>query len=255
MSSAGRFVWWDLMTVDIEKSAIFFASLLELDVLQPDDDPSYLMLAPPGTEEPIFGFVPIESDAGVQSHWLGYVAVPDLREALTKAEDLGATIALGPDEEQEGELDVQLSIMTDPQGSVFGILTDPGTLPASDDLRPEGFVNWIELLAGDRERAGEFYRDLFGWEVGPEHERGEEGTAQPLFHGERVFGLLRDLPKGSPVPPHWTFYLRVADLDKAIVRARELGGFMYEDPANVDGGRRVIMLDPTGAPVTLWQVG
>jgi len=257
MASAGRFIWWDLMTVDIEKSATFFASLLEMDLLQPEDDPSYLMLAPAGTEEPVFGFVPINADAGTQSHWLGYVAVPDLRASIAQVEELGGMINLGPEEDEElaAEIDQQMSIITDPQGAVVGLLTDPGTVPVVDDVRPMGFVNWIELLADDRERAASFYHELFGWEVGPEHERGDEGAAHALFHGERVFGLLRDLPKGSPVPPHWTFFIRVPDLDQAIVRARELGGFMYEDPANVDGGRRVILLDPTGAPVTLWQVG
>jgi hypothetical protein len=63
---------------------------------------------------------------------------------------------------------------------------------------------------------------------------------------------LRDLPSGSPVPPHWVFYLRVDDLDRAVAHARALGGFLYEDAAEVDGGRRVLMLDPTGAPVALW---
>lgn len=258
MASAGRFIWWDLMTVDIEKSAIFFAQLLGFDVLQPEDDEGYLMLAPPGTTEPVFGFVPINPGEGVTSHWLGYVSVPDLNGTITAAADAGATVVLGPEEDDEAaaELEVQIGIITDPQGAVLGLMSDPGTVPGdSDEVRGVGQVAWVELLAGDRDQAAGFYRDLFGWEIGPEHERADEGKAHALFQSERVFGLLRDLPKGSPVPPHWAFFLRVPSLDEAIVRARELGGFMYEDPAAVDGGRRVIMLDPTGAPVALWQVG
>ncbi|MFO0744383.1 MAG: VOC family protein [Myxococcota bacterium] len=258
MASAGRFIWWDLMTVDIEKSAVFFAQLLGFDLLQPEDDEGYLMLAPPGTEEPVFGFVPINAGEGVQSHWMGYLAVADLDEALDKASEAGAVVNLGPEEDaaEAAELEVQFGIITDPQGAVLGLMSDPGTLPdTGDELRGVGAVAWVELLAGDRAKAGEFYRDVFGWEVGPEHERGEEGQAHAIFHHERVFGLVRDLPKGSPVPPHWAYFLRVDNLDEAIARARELGGFMYEDPAPVDGGRRVMMLDPTGAPVALWQVG
>lgn len=258
MAAAGRFIWWDLMTVDIEKSAVFFAQLLGFDVLQPEDDESYLMLAPPGTEEPVFGFVPINTGEGITSHWMGYLAVPDLGAAITAAADAGATINLGLEEDPDvaAELEYQLGIITDPQGAVLGLMADPGSAPGDDnELRPVGAVAWIELLADDRQKAADFYKDLVGWEAGPEHARGEEGTAHALFHHERIFGLLRDLPKGSPVPPHWAFYLRVDDLDAAITRARELGGFMYEDPSDVDGGRRVIMLDPTGAPVALWQVG
>lgn len=260
---AGRFVWWDLMTVDIEKSASFFASLLECDVLSPEDEPSYLMLAPAGTEEPLFGFVAIEPEEGVTSHWMGYVAVPDLTATLERVPELGGAIALATDdlpEEDADEVPMKFSIVTDAQGSVFALMPDNGTgaAPAADEVPAIGRIAWVELLAQDREAAASFYHELLGWEVGPEHDRPDEGKAHALFEaGEsgRVFGLLRDQPRGSPMAPHWAYFIRVPDLDQAIVRARELGGFIYEDPAVVDGGRRVIMLDPTGAPVALWQVG
>lgn len=260
---AGRFVWWDLMTVDIEKSASFFASLLECDVLSPEDEPSYLMLAPSGTEEPLFGFVAIEPEEGTTSHWMGYIAVPDMGATLARIPELGGAIALQTDdlaEEDAGEVPMEFSIVTDAQGSVFALMPDNGASAASspDEVPPIGRIAWVELLAQDRRAAAAFYHELLGWEVGPEHDRPDEGKAHALFEGGaegRVFGLLRDQPLGSPMAPHWAYFIRVPDLDQAILRARELGGFIYEDPAAVDGGRRVILLDPTGAPVALWQVG
>jgi predicted enzyme related to lactoylglutathione lyase len=121
-----------------------------------------------------------------------------------------------------------------------------------EDLPDFGRLAWTELLTSDRDAATAFYQELAGWEVGPAHPRGDEGLAHALFKDGRVFGLMRDMPAGSPVPPSWVHYLRVPDLDEAIARVKALGGFKYEEPGAVDGGRRVLMVDPTGAPVALW---
>ena len=54
-----QFIWYELMTTDLERSAAFFAELLGGDVLRTDDVPPSYFVAPQGTESPLFGLVPV----------------------------------------------------------------------------------------------------------------------------------------------------------------------------------------------------
>jgi predicted enzyme related to lactoylglutathione lyase len=249
---SGQFFWFELMSTDIEKSLAFFAGLFEADVLRASETAAYFV-APKGTEAPLFGVMPIQPEPGMRSHWIGYLMVDDVDRAIALAEEVGGRLHVtSEDDPDKDAASPRFAVITDGQNAVLNVHATLEGRPPSDELPPIGHLAWVELLTTDREAAADFYHRLAGWEIGPEHPRGEEGVAHALFHHERVFGLMRDLPAGSPVPPNWVFYLRVADLDKAIQHARALGGFMYEEPADVDGGRRVLMMDPTGAPVALW---
>ncbi|HRE89336.1 MAG TPA: VOC family protein [Myxococcota bacterium] len=249
---AGRFFWYELMTTDLEKSAEFFASLLDGDVLRPDDGSPTLFIAPKGTESILFALIPIEAAPTIRSHWIGYLAVDDLDVALDVVrEHSGELHALADDNPERDPNEPRFAIVTDPTGAVVNIHQDV-PMANSEDLPEVGRVAWLELLTNDRPRAAAFYRELVGWEIGAPHDRTDEGVAHALFLNDRILGLLRDQPRGSPLAPHWTFFIRVPDLDEAITRVKALGGFVFEDPSQVDGGRRVIVLDPTGAPTGLW---
>lgn len=247
---SSQFFWFELLTVDLERSLTFWASVLDCDVARTDDEsPAYFMMAK-GTDSPLFGVVGIEPDEGVESHWIGYLMVADVDQAVDKTTEAGGLLHAVP--EAGEEVPHRFAIVTDPQGAVVNLHeTVPGRAPG-EGLPELGRLAWIELLTNDREAAAQFYRELVGWEVGPEHPRDNEGVAHALFRDGRIFGLMRDLPAGSPLPPNWAFYLRVADLDEAIERGKAAGGFMFEEPAAVDGGRRVLMREPTGALVALW---
>jgi len=59
-------------------------------------------------------------------------------------------------------------------------------------------------------------------------------------------------PADMPAPPHWLFYILVADLDAAIERCRQLGGKVVNGPIEVPGGDRVAQCcDPQGAAFAL----
>jgi len=252
---AGQFIWYELMTTNLEQSTSFLAGLLDCDVLRTEEDMPALFLAPKGTESALFGILPMKGGVGRRSHWIGYLMVDDLDKAVAYTQEQGGTLhVLSDDEEGHDPGAPRFALMTDAQGVVMNLHETVEGPPESDDLPELGRLAWVELLTTNVEAAAEFYRNLVGWEIGPAHPRGDEGMARALINNGRTFGLLRDLPAGSPVPPHFEFYLRVPDLDRAIAHARVLKGFAYEEPADVDGGRRALMLDPTGAPVALWAV-
>lgn len=56
---------------------------------------------------------------GYAGHVTFYVAVPDVEAALVKAEDLGGTRVMGP--EQIGE-DIEIGQFLDPEGHVIGVV-------------------------------------------------------------------------------------------------------------------------------------
>jgi uncharacterized protein len=81
-----------------------------------------------------------------------------------------------------------------------------------------GELSFFELGVGDADRAREFYRALFGWEIA------DEGTIEtPNIPG----GLHGGDPGASPY-----LFFRVDDLDAARARVRELGG----EEVQMDGG-------------------
>lgn len=263
-TSAGRFIWYDLMTVELEDSLLFLTKLLALDVSEAriGEEGQYFMCTPKDVPEALFGAIPIVRDEGVQSHWLGYVAVTDLDAALEVVRDESGDVHLQSDDIAEEDAGLardmvpgRFAVVTDPQGAVLAPYTVTEEQPEPDGIVPPSRIGWYELLTDDVDAACAFYAKLFGWEIGPPVDRGEEGTARALVRNGRVFGLVRGRLPGDSFPPRWAYYFRVEDLDATVAKVRDLGGYIYEDPAALDGGRRATVVDPTGGPVGLWQPG
>jgi predicted enzyme related to lactoylglutathione lyase len=56
---------------------------------------------------------------GYPGHVTFYVEVPDVEEALAKAESLGGKRTMGPDEVMEG---LVIGLFTDPEGHTIGVI-------------------------------------------------------------------------------------------------------------------------------------
>ena len=61
---------------------------------------------------------------GYAGHVTFYVEVPDVEAALAKAESLGGTRMMGPDEVMEG---LVIGLFNDPEGHVIGVMTGSGS--------------------------------------------------------------------------------------------------------------------------------
>lgn len=121
-----------------------------------------------------------------------------------------------------------------------------------------GSFCWVELATSDPEAAKRFYSELFEWThhddpVAP----GMVYTM--LFRGGKSVGALykqgaEEAEQG--VPPHWSAYVSVADLDASAARVSALGGRLLAPPMDVMSfGRMAVLQDPTGAVLSLWQPG
>ena len=63
------------------------------------------------------------------------------------------------------------------------------------------------------------------------------------------------LPDGSMIPPHWSVYFSVADLDAAVATVNASGGEALHDTLIAENvGRFRIIREPAGAVFTIIQL-
>jgi uncharacterized protein len=119
----------------------------------------------------------------------------------------------------------------------------------------------FEIPADDPERAANFYRGLFGWDIqkmpaggaGPEYwmvrtvPTDETGTpARPGVNG----GLLRRMHAGHP----FVNYIGVESVDASAAKAKELGAEIVVPKSPVPGmGWFIWFKDPEGNVMALWE--
>ena len=128
-------------------------------------------------------------------------------------------------------------------------------MPPIDSHAPGTFC-WVELGTTDQNAAKQFYGTLFGWSfvdypMGP-------GEAYTIFQLEgrdsAALYTMREGERFQGVPPHWNLYVAVENADASAARALELGATL---PAGVfdvgNNGRMAVVIDPTGAPICIWQ--
>ena len=121
---------------------------------------------------------------------------------------------------------------------------------------PHGTFCWFELATSDQAAAKAFYGALFGWQpvdspMGP-------GDTYTIFKldGQDVGAAytLRQDQRDQNIPPNWTAYVAVDNVDDAAMLAARLGGNVLAQPFDVgEHGRMAVISDPTGAVVALWQ--
>lgn len=120
----------------------------------------------------------------------------------------------------------------------------------------QGEFAWTDLSATDLEAQTVFYEGLFGW-----HHHDVPMGAGPFYRiftidGGTVAGAsaMPEKMLRSGVPSMWNVYIAVKDVDASLARAVELGGqeAMPVTPVGPES-RFAAIMDPTGAPVFLWQ--
>ena len=109
-----------------------------------------------------------------------------------------------------------------------------------------GAMTWHELLTTNSGDAIEFYTTLLGLE------RGE--TMAPMDYtllrseGTDVLGVMQITPDMGEVPPNWSIYFAVKDVDAAVTQAQSLGGGVVVPATDIpDIGRFAVLTDPQGA--------
>ncbi|MEZ5967082.1 MAG: VOC family protein [Planctomycetota bacterium] len=123
------------------------------------------------------------------------------------------------------------------------------------ESRPLGTFCWSELGTTDVAGARSFYSALFGWSY-EDRPMGDSFTYHLVKNGSDELGGVYHLagPMFEGVPPHWMFYVSVADVDATVARVPALGGKVVMPPMDIpDTGRMAMLEDPTGAKISVYQ--
>ena len=110
-----------------------------------------------------------------------------------------------------------------------------------------GSMCWNELITDDSNKAGNFYKQTFGWTL--ENMPGLRGP-YTIFKkdGAQAGGMMKATPDMHLTHPYWLVYFAVDDCDKSVAKAQKLGGKAMVQPTDIPNiGRFSVLTDPQGA--------
>ncbi|MBL1075424.1 VOC family protein [Nocardia sp. 2] len=124
-------------------------------------------------------------------------------------------------------------------------------MPVRDEAWPPGTPCWVDCQVDDPAKAGEFYTELFGWDVlGGGDESG--GYLMALRDGQAIAGIGPKPQIG--MPSVWTTYFAVADADATAEQVTAAGGTLLVPAFDVmEFGRMFVAADASGAPFAVWE--
>lgn len=124
-------------------------------------------------------------------------------------------------------------------------------MPTRSEAWSPGTPCWIDCQVDDPAKAGEFYAELFGWDVqGGDPAAG--GYLMALRDGQAIAGIGPKPEVG--VPSAWTTYFAVESADATAEAVRTAGGTLLVPPFDVmEFGRMFVAADATGAPFAVWE--
>jgi predicted enzyme related to lactoylglutathione lyase len=114
----------------------------------------------------------------------------------------------------------------------------------------------VDLQTTDQPAAKAFYGGVFGWTYDDQPmDAGAVYSIAKIGDGQ-VAAIAPQSPelKAAGAPAMWNTYLAVDSVDDATAKVGPAGGTVAMEPFDVmDAGRMSFVLDPSGAPVALWQ--
>lgn len=119
------------------------------------------------------------------------------------------------------------------------------------DRYPEGTPSWVDLATPDLEAAKQFYQKVFGWWF-QDLSASEGGPyTMALKDGKAVAGLAKG---PDDFPTAWSTYFAVDDCAACTEKAVAAGGTIMMPVMDASRlGRLSFVIDPSGAPVGLWE--
>ncbi len=242
----GKFVWFEHASHDTAKARAFYERLFgwHVETMTVGGRPYSMLL---NGDQAVGGLV--AAGPGERTRWISYLSVADVDARCRAAQAAGAQVTAAPADFPPVGRGAGL---VDPTGAEFWLWKSAGG-DRPDAEVPVGGWCWNELWTPDDTRALAFYEGVFGYthdsfpmpEGGPYHVL----KTDPKHNGRG--GLTRSKLPG--VPAQWLPYVRSADCDATVAKARQLGSpQVLLPPTDVPmAGRIAILVDPLGAAVAL----
>jgi uncharacterized protein len=246
MADTTRFVWYELMTADMEAAGAFYAKVMGWGTREASTPGmAYTVFTSGGAS--VSGLMKLPEEArrmGATPSWMGYVGTKDVDGTASRITSLGGTVLVPPQEiPSVSRFSVLADAQTAPLGLLHWLMPDLGQ---AADMTALGRVGWYELLATDPKEALIFYREAFGW-----HEEGAVEIAPDeechFFsdRGETIGGVLTK--PSAVLAPFWLYYFNVGDIEEAAIRVTTGGGEILSIPQKGPRGAWALhCMDPEG---------
>ena len=246
-SSAGRFVWQDLMTPDAAACRKFYSELLGWDFRETTRNGKPYFVARLGGRL-IGGIVEVKDPRVKDAAWLSYLSVDDIDRAVSQVTAAGGSVLVAP--LRIGGVG-RIAAVTDPEGAPLGLAGLEIEAPAEPADPPLARFFWREYFAHDAAKSLAFYKDLDGYQETLSARPG--AVAYHLLERNGLQAGLFQLPEEmSAVKSNWLPYLRVDDPAAMAQKVAALGGRVILPPTPaIRNGSVAIVADPTGGAVAL----
>jgi len=252
----GDFIWYELMTSDADAAGDFYGKVVgwtSTSANQPGIDYRFFSSGDGSdSKDGVGGYMAISADmaaGGARPGWVGYIGVDDVDVSAASIAKAGGAVVMPPmDLEGVG----RMAMVTDPQGAPFYIMRGASDEQSQSFAAMEakiGHCAWNELSTTDPDAAKAFYGDQFGWSKDGELDMGPIGKYEFLKVSEGRFALGAVMPKMPEMQGSaWSFYFRVANIDKAAAQIKVSGGTILQEPMEIPGGHFSLnAVDPQGA--------
>jgi predicted enzyme related to lactoylglutathione lyase len=239
----GTHSWADLSAADIDSAIKLYTDLFGWDVTKEDlpDGGVYAMFRINGKDIAAAG--PLQEEQakmGIPPHWNVYVTVEDAEQASKQAEAAGGTIVVPAFDVMEFG---RMAVIADPTGAIFNVW-EPKTNIGAHVLGETNTISWTELSTSDTNKAGEFYKEVFGYTLTP---FGPDGSYTVFTMGDKQIAGMMQVPT-EQMRPNWLVYFNVEDPDDVTKKVKAAGGRAYLEPGESEGvGRFAVLADPQGA--------
>lgn len=175
----------------------------------------------------------------IPPRWTSYIKHDDVDAVAEKVTEAGGTVTMPPmDVMTEG----RLLMAQDPAGADFCVWQPKNNSGAHLVNIPNTLV-WNELQTRDAPGALRFYHSVFGWD----HDADPSGYYLFKVNEHVHAGMLLIDDSWGDVPPHWTPYFMVADIEATVATVQELGGTILVPVTAIEEmGRFSVIQDPQG---------
>ncbi len=235
----GRFVWFELLTKDIDRALSFYPETLpwRIEQTKMQAGPDYWMIQ--AGEAGVGGLMSPQGD--VPTAWVSYVSVPDVDAAAKKVVAAGgATHVDAFDAPGVG----RMQPVSDAQGGMFCLFkAETGDPPPVDG---PGSLHWNELWTQDPEASLAFYETVLGYTH--EEMTMPNGKYYIFKDGDQMRAGMLQAPS-SDIPTMWLQYITVDDCDATLARAKKNGATVIAEPMDAEPGRFAILRDPLGGMI------
>ncbi len=245
----GVFNWVDLSTTDTDGAKTFYGRLFgwKFDDRPIDMGGVYTMCQIAGHNVAGIGAQsPDMAAQGIPPYWSSYIKHDDVDAIAAKVSKAGGNLMMPPMDVMDSG---RMIIATDPTGAVFGVWQPDNHIGAEIVNQPNSLV-WNELQTNDLDAAKAFYGAVFGWTT----EVDQGGYVLFLADGRGQAGGMKIEESWGPVPPNWSVYFLVEDVDAYAAKAQELGGNVLVPPTEAgEMGKFSVLQDPQGGAFTVMQ--